>query len=307
MKIAKEAKIGMFAFAMLVVLYLGINYLNKNEQLKGSDTYYVVYDNANGVQRKSPVIINGVSVGSVTGVALGKQNRVVVTLGVDARYRLPVGTTAAVSSGGILDKKNISLLLGSSEDELIRPNDTLRAAAGGGDIMSMIDPIAGKADSLISQLNAIAAAMQVMLGAQNQSSLASSLSNLQHLTDNLSKASVELSKILAENHAGINSVVRELNQTSGNLNAVSGNLKSSNEQITSLIKNADATLANTSALSATLDRYAAQGELLHVMQNDSLYVNLNRTVKSLDALLVDLKSNPSDYVHLSLFGGKKKK
>ncbi len=305
MKIPKEAKIGIFAFAMLIVLYWGINFLNKNERLKSTHTYYAVYDNANGLQRKSPVIINGVSVGSVTGIALSKQNKVVVTLQVESKLKLPVGTTAAVSSGGILDKKNINLTFGSSTATM-RSGDTLRAVIGGSDIFSAIPPIANKADSLIAQLNAIATAMQSLFSAQNQNNITASLSNISELSSNLNKATVELNKIATENRANLNSMISELNATSSNLNSVSDNLKNNNEQITSLIKNADATLVHTQALTATLDRYAAQGELLNVMKNDSLYLNLNRTVKSLDALLVDLKKNPSDYVHLSVFGGKKK-
>ncbi len=306
MKIAREAKIGIFAFIMLIVLYWGINFLNKNERLKSTNTYYAVYDNASGLQRKSPVIINGVSVGSVTAITLNRHNKVVVTLEVESKHKLPEGSMAAVSSGGILDKKNINLIF-TTNDSYMQSGDTLRAVVGNDDIMSMMGPIAGKADSLVAQLNAIATAMQAMLSVQNQQNLTSSISSVAELSNNLSKATAELNKIASENHANFNTMVSELSTASSNLNSVSGNLKNSNEQITSLIKNADATMANTQALTATLDKYAAQGQLLNVMQNDSLYVNLNRTVKSLDALLVDLKKNPEDYVHLSVFGGSKKK
>ncbi|MDR1416788.1 MAG: MlaD family protein [Prevotellaceae bacterium] len=308
MKISKEAKIGLFAFAMLLVLYWGINFLNKNERLKRTVTYYVAYDNTNGLQRKSPVMINGVTVGSVSAVELsGNYNGVVATLQISTQYRLPVGTTAAVSSGGILDKKNITLTLANSGSTFHKANDTIKASPAGSDIMSMAAPIAGKADSLLAQLNSVAAALQVMMNAQRQADIATSLSNIASLSGNLNKASAELSQLAAENHRGVNVMVSELSEASTNLNAVSGNLKNSNAEITSLIKNADATFANAQALTATLDRYVAQGTLLSAMQNDSLYVNLNRTVSSLDALLIDLKSNPESYVHFSMFGGKSKR
>lgn len=306
MKISKEAKIGVFAFAMLIVLYWGINFLNKNERLKSTTNYYVVYSNANGLQRKSPVMISGVTVGSVSAVVLSRQNSVVVTLQISSQYKLPVGTIAMVSSGGILDKKNITLAL-SGSNVFHRANDTIRAGLAGGDIMSMAGDVAGRADSLLAQLNSIAKAMQAILNAQNQAYVAASLSGIASLSSNLNNATTELSGIAAENHKNINALVSDLRETSANLNAVSGNLKSSNENITSLIKNADATFANAQALTATLNRYTAQGTLLSAMQNDSLYVSLNRTVNSLNALLTDLKNNPDDYVHFSMFGGKSKK
>ncbi|MDR2814384.1 MAG: MlaD family protein [Prevotellaceae bacterium] len=306
MKISKEAKIGVFAFAMLIVLYWGINFLNKNERLKRTTTYYVVYGNANGLQRKSPIMINGVTVGSVSAVELGRQSRVVVTLQINSQYKLPLGTAAVVSSGGILDKKNITLEI-SGNSTFHKANDTIQASLAGGDIMSVAGSIAGRTDSLLAQLSGVAAAMQAMLSAQNQAHVATSLADIAALSNNLNTAAVELSKIAAENHENINALLTDLRETSGNLNAVSGNLKNSNDAIASLIKNADATFANAQALTATLNRYTAQGTLLSAMQNDSLYVNLNRTVNSLNALLTDLKNNPDDYVHFSMFGGKSKK
>ncbi|MDR3366224.1 MAG: MlaD family protein [Prevotellaceae bacterium] len=305
MKISKEAKIGLFAFAMLIVLYLGINFLNKNERLKRTTTYYVVYGSASGLQRKSPVMISGVPVGSVGAVELDGQSRVVVTLQVGAQHKLPLGTTAAVSSGGILDKKNVTLTISGSRD-LHKANDTLKASLAAGDVMGMAGDIAGKTDSLLAQLNSVAAAMQVMLNAQNQAHLATSLSAIAALSGNLNSAAAELSRIAAENHQSINALLSDLRETSGNLSAVSDNLKSNNQAISSLIQNADATFANTQALTATLNRYTAQGTLLSAVQNDSLYLNLNRTVNSLNALLTDLKNNPDDYVHFSMFGGKRK-
>jgi phospholipid/cholesterol/gamma-HCH transport system substrate-binding protein len=306
MKISKEAKIGVFAFAMLIVLYWGINFLNKNERLKRTTTYYVAYDNAGGLQRKSPVTISGVTVGSVSAVELGRQGGVVVTLQVGSQYKLPLGTTAAVSSGGILDKKNIALAL-SGSSAFHRANDTIRAGLAGGDVMSMAGGIAGKTDSLLAQLSGIAAAMQAVLSAQNQAHVATSLADVASLSRNLNAATAELGKIAAENRSAISALMGDLRETSGNLSAVSGNLKNSNEAVTSLIKNADATFANAQALTETLSRYADQGTLLRSMQNDSLYVNLNRTVGSLNALLTDLKNNPDDYVHFSMFGGKSRK
>jgi phospholipid/cholesterol/gamma-HCH transport system substrate-binding protein len=252
-------------------------------------------------------MINGVTVGSVSAVELSSNNRgVVATLQIGVQHKLPVGTTAAVSSGGILDKKNVTLTL-SNDPAFHRANDTLKASPAGSDIMGMAGPIASKTDSLLAQLNSIAAALQAMLSVQNQAYIATSLSNMAVLSENLNKAATALSGIAAENRREINVMVGELSEASSNLNAVSGNLKSSNEEISSLIENAAATFDNTQALTETLNRYTAQGTLLSSMQNDSLYINLNRTVKSLDALLVDLKKNPESYVHFSMFGGKSAK
>jgi phospholipid/cholesterol/gamma-HCH transport system substrate-binding protein len=42
------------------------------------------------------------------------------------------------------------------------------------------------------------------------------------------------------------------------------------------------------------------------MNDKAAYDNMNKSIKDLDALLLDLKANPKRYVHFSVFGGKDK-
>lgn len=303
MKISREAKIGVFAFAMLMVLYAGNNYLSKNERLKRTNTYFVEYEAADGLQRKSPVLINGVQVGTVTAVSLNSTvTKVLVTFQVNAQYNLPRGTTASVTSGGILDKKNITLLLPPAGSDFHKSNDTLIASPAGSDLLGMAAPMVGKADSLMAQLNVMAGSVQAMLNLQNQTSLATSLTNMAELSSTLNRAVTELNAMLAENRQGLAGAVNKLGEASGNLSEVSATLKNSNASIGSIVHNADSTMAHLAQLSTTLDRYVAEGTLLSATRNDSLYINLNRAAKNLDALLVDIKQRPKEYVQLSVFG-----
>jgi phospholipid/cholesterol/gamma-HCH transport system substrate-binding protein len=49
---------------------------------------------------------------------------------------------------------------------------------------------------------------------------------------------------------------------------------------------------------------SGQGSLGMLVNNDTLYRNLEASSKSLDALLTDMKANPNRYVHFSVFGRK---
>ncbi|MDR1227317.1 MAG: MlaD family protein [Prevotellaceae bacterium] len=307
MKVKKEAIIGMFAFAMLLLLYWGVNYLNKSKLLKSLSSYYVVYPNAGGLERKSPILINGVTIGSVSNIELSaKHHHVIVTLQVSSAYQLPTGTTACISSGGLLDKKSITLHLAPA-DSYYRQNDTISSGICGGDIMAAVAPVAAKADSLMSQLNTLISSMQGILNEQNQANLSATMRNMAALSNNLNRTAIGLNQVISSNKDNLSATMANMSEASSSFKEVSNNLRQNNDKIASLIANADSTMANANQLTTTLNAYTQQGKLMHVMQNDDLYKSLNRAVVSLDSLLKDLQRHPDEYVHFSVFGGKKKK
>ena len=67
----------------------------------------------------------------------------------------------------------------------------------------------------------------------------------------------------------------------------------------------ESTLTN---LKTTTDKFNSTDNSIGALLNDKgLYNNLDSTVNSANALLMDLKANPKRYVHFSVFGAKEKK
>ena len=55
------------------------------------------------------------------------------------------------------------------------------------------------------------------------------------------------------------------------------------------------------------DRLTSRDNSLGLLLNDAtLYDNMNKTMNSANELLIDLKSHPKRYVHFSIFGRKDK-
>ncbi|NJK97978.1 MAG: hypothetical protein HC905_26455 [Bacteroidales bacterium] len=50
-----------------------------------------------------------------------------------------------------------------------------------------------------------------------------------------------------------------------------------------------------------------QGSVGKLINEDSMYYSLEKTIKDLDDLLIDLKTNPKKYLHFSVFGSSGKK
>ena len=103
----------------------------------------------------------------------------------------------------------------------------------------------------------------------------------------------KFSKTLSENSG-------KLDSTLSNLKTISDTLVAANLYAT--INNLKSTLEKTSKLMEGLNK--GKGSAGQLLTNDSLYINLNNGISSLDLLLKDVKANPKRYVHFSLFGKK---
>ena len=62
----REVKIGIFAVAMIGVAWAGIRLLKGFDIFSRNVEYYAAYDQINGVQNASPIMMKGVKIGSVT-------------------------------------------------------------------------------------------------------------------------------------------------------------------------------------------------------------------------------------------------
>ena len=76
--------------------------------------YFTHYEDVHGLQRSSPIFVNGVRVGEVSSIELKGRNNVVVSLSIDKEVKLPKGTIAKLASMNLMDEKMIVLELGDS-------------------------------------------------------------------------------------------------------------------------------------------------------------------------------------------------
>ena len=99
----REVKIGIFAVLMIGALWAGIRFLKGFDIFSRNAVYYAAYDQVDGVQNASPILIRGVKVGAVTDISFDPSigNEVVLQLTIQRKYRIPsnseAGSTATAS------------------------------------------------------------------------------------------------------------------------------------------------------------------------------------------------------------------
>ncbi|WPP53391.1 MlaD family protein [Catalinimonas niigatensis] len=306
MKVSKEVKVATLAIIAGAILYLGIRFLKGAEVFSNNNAYYVVYESVDGLTASNPVLINGLPVGYVDKIDLLQQrgHKLLVTLKIDENIIVGNSAVAVLTTSDLLGSKAIILNVGDIRQPL-NEGDTLIAEKEVG-IAELVQaktlPIVDQLDSTITSLNFILSAF-----ARDTSSITNALDNVEGIT-------LEAESLLSENRRGLGTIITNLSILSetltddqqgvaplmAKLNALADSLNQLELQAT--VQKIDQTMSNLQAITQKIQE--KEGTLGKLVNDDSLYVNLNQTVADLDSLLVDLKENPKRYVRFSIFGGK---
>ncbi|MCX8489481.1 MAG: MlaD family protein [Cyclobacteriaceae bacterium] len=302
----REFKVGLFVAMAIVLLYFGFNYLRGIDFFTSVKRYYVVYDNINQLAVSNPVLVNGYPVGRVSkiGILQNRNNRVLVELEIDGTILLTDGTKATLTSE-LLGGKSVLLTFGQYSKKL-KNGDTLRAEVAKG----MFDVFSETASPVATDLQ-------------------TTLRKFNTIIDNLTKNSQQLQVIFSKLENTPNLLNTTLVTANGKIQDVSGTLKSVGENFNTTLNELKPTLQNFKTLSDSLKMLKLNQTLSKTQQaisnlnvtlgklnkgdntmsklltEDTLYVNLNKLIKSLDSLANHLNNNPKHF--LSPFGKSKKR
>jgi phospholipid/cholesterol/gamma-HCH transport system substrate-binding protein len=320
LKISKEAKIGIVVIAGVALLYLGVNYLKGIYVLLNQNVLYGVYDKINGLEPANPITLNGFKVGQIKNVELMDNGKgsLLVTMVIYEDLNIPKDSKARIMSSDLLGSMKINLELGIAK-EYLQSKDTIQSSIDSDlkeAINAQLSPLKNKAETLIGSIDSILFAFNAILNKDAQKDLASSFSSFSNSLKNLENTSANLDGILLNEKNKISKIF-------SNVESISSNLVANNQKITDILlnfsnitdslakynfkmtlDNANKSIADISEILNKINE--GKGSLGLLINNDSLYNNLNNASAELDLLMEDLREHPSRYVHFSLFGKKEK-
>jgi phospholipid/cholesterol/gamma-HCH transport system substrate-binding protein len=296
MKISKEVRVGLFMVVSLVLLYLGFNYLKGIDFFSSRKKYYAVYDNVDQLMPSNQVFLSGVSVGRVSRIQIDQvKRRVIVEMEIDSYVRLG-DSTVAILNGDFLGTKFIQLNVGRVTREL-KPKDTLRSDVAKGITDFLAEnaaPVTDNLQSTLRKLNTIldnlgrnSAKLDSVFDGFKQTPvlLNSTIVNANHKIDSVAHSINALSRSLR-------GTLTELRPTLTNLKTFSDSLKA--VEVSKTLKSIEGTLAK---LNESLSRLSkGDNTMSKLMTEDTLYVNLNKLLLSLDSLANHLNENPKHFM-----------
>ena len=292
----KEVKIGLIGILAIGMLIFGINYMRGVSMFKSSRSYYVEFNNINGLPISSPVFANGYKIGLVRDIQYNyeKLGTVTVEVEVEEGMRIPTGSKGELVTE-MLGTVKMNLLLNLESQNYLQPGDTLQGFANNG-IMGVAETMVPKLEQMLPKMDSILNSLNKLMA---DPALAATLHNAEQVTANLTVTTHELNKLMKND---LPKITGNLNSLTDNLNTISYNLKGIDYAAT--MRSIDSTLYNVRVLTNKLN---SKDNTIGLLFNDpTLYNNLSITTANAASLLEDLKSHPKRYVHFSLFGRKEK-
>lgn len=303
-KISKELKIGIYFIVTIVALYWGINFLKGKDIFSKVNTFYAIYDNVEGLQSTSNVYMKGLKVGTVESIVFEEKKQMfTVKMRIQSKYNIPQNSIAHLYSSDILGNKAIKIEV-SNDSVFLTNNSTMRSIIDNDlttTLVNEIIPLKKGAEKLIDELNQTFQSVNNVLDTNTVVNIRTSVANLSKTLANVE----QMTSSLANDRQKISAIL-------ANTESITNNLKGNNEKITNIISNLSSVSDSLSTIKLAnavneLEKVIRQinsgnGTLSKLVYNDSLYINLNKSLNSVDLLLKDLREHPKRYVNLSIFG-----
>lgn len=310
MKFSKELKVALLGIVALAALYVGFLFLKGTNLFSSSRTFYVLYDNVEGLAPSSPVVVNGYRVGLVREMNLQKDagHKVLVTLDIDKEIDVGDSTIAMLISADLLGGKTVELYLGRNTKHYeggenligsVKPSITDMFSQKAGPVLDTVDSTLVKLNEFLNE-DAKKSIQSILLNADATSNALKAITlanqgNINQITSNLA----QLTKALQGTESKFNQLASSLNSVVDTLDV---------DAMNQTIRTMNQTMAE--AQMAVKKFNENNGSLGKLMNDDSLYRNLNASSASMNALLEDVKANPKRYVSFSFLqigGGTKVK
>ncbi len=335
MKRANESLVGAVVLGAIAVLVAGSMWLSQRRVGGADQIASARFRSIGGLKSGSPVLLRGVRIGRVTGVALGEQNWVNIELTIGAEYEVPQRPAAVISSTTLFGDWAVDIVTDENlpnDPEIVRQIAEARRAGGDrwpGATLPDIGELTAQAGRIAGDLALIADRVEDAFDSTSAQRLRSAFVDLSNLSRRLSQIATRQQEALIRIGDNLDTGTASLVRTAQSLERTARRADSatSREQLSRIIGSTDTITADLRAVTADLRGLSgaaarAQAALERIITNtDSMLLRVNagegtlgklsrdttlynesvQAVRSLREMLQDMRANPRRYFSFSVF------
>jgi phospholipid/cholesterol/gamma-HCH transport system substrate-binding protein len=279
--------LGALTILAIGIFFWGLYYLLGNSVLRGGMDVIVAMPSGGGLKRGDRVTLQGVEVGSVRDIALQGKRGVTAVLRLNEKFPLPADTRATVS-GDVFGAHTVELLPGEALVKL-EEGDTLLGANAPA-LMEQAAGLSVTARDVLTRANEL-------LSPQAVADIHATAAVLPASAEQLRAAFTELrlaSAALRRTTEGV-----EEAKTGQALASAIGRVDESARALTAVAAAMERSVGSLESVFAKIDR--GDGSLGRLINDTTLYSQLNGAAREIRALAADMKANPKRYLTIDVF------
>jgi phospholipid/cholesterol/gamma-HCH transport system substrate-binding protein len=318
MKINNETKIGVLAIVGVGLLVIGFSFLKGKSLFKKETHLYARYQDVQGLNKSNPVVINGLQVGRIENLDGGKDMKdILVTITLTKDINIPKNSLAVINPN-LLGSPSMEIKLGN-EVNYLKNGDTLLTTLSGGafdEALKLINPVLYEVRNAVTSLDSVLGIVTNVFDPTTKTNIKDVVANLNTVTASFAISAHSLQQMLDVQSGA-------LSHSLSNVNTFTSNLNSNNAKFNDIVENARTASSKFASidLSKSLDSLnvainnfkqgaekinSKNGSLGLLLNDKTLYTNLESTTNKINILLDDIRVHPKRYVNISVFGKKDK-
>ena len=288
------------SFIIALALFVwGFNFLKGKSLLNNQFEFYAMYENSKGLLPGDLVTINGMQVGTVISLKFhpSQDGSIIVEFVTNKDLNIPDNSIVNLASS-LTGSVSLELLLGDSKN-YASSGDTLISGYDNGTMGKIAEsflPLKDNLEMLLASLNTLTTNLNDLLSQDLKTNISNGVSSFASSMDNINDISSDLKQLTDSNTGKLTMVVNNLETITENFGTVSDSLKKID--YTNLAVTIDNCLTEFNTLIESINNGEGSAGLL--LKEDSLYHNVNESVKTLQYILEDIKANPKK-IKLSVF------
>ena len=308
MKFTKEIKVGFLAVLGIMMSVFSYNYLKGINLFDKNRKFIVKYEKVDGLSVSNPVTMNGFKIGKVQKINFNSKNtrELLVDIIIDNDVIFPKTSLAELYETGLIGGKAIAIIPDYKNDSTIAiDGDYLKGVIKPGltELVNQILPqVQLQIEAVMKNAEIVLQNINTLFDDETKKELKSSTEDFSNLTSSLSETSDEISKLIADNSENLTNSLSDFRSASNNIKNITDSLNS--DDIKSITINLNSLVNNLNSITTSLKN--SEGTAGKLINDKSIYDNLENATNQLNRLIEDIKLNPNRYINFSVFGKKNK-
>ena len=308
MKFTKEIKVGFLAVLGIMMSVFSYNYLKGINLFDKNRKFIVKYEKVDGLSVSNPVTMNGFKIGKVQKINFNSKNtrELLVDIVIVNDVIFPKTSLAELYETGLIGGKAIAIIPDYKNDSTIAiDGDYLRGVIKPGltELVNQILPqVQLQIEAVMKNAEIVLQNINTLFDDETKKELKSSIEDFSNLTSSLSETSDEISKLIADNSENLTNSLSDFRSASNNIKNITDSLNS--DDINSITINLNSLVNNLNSITTSLKN--SEGTAGKLINDKSIYDNLENATNQLNRLIEDIKLNPNRYINFSVFGKKNK-